>query len=247
MTWSKLTGSVSPDKEGAAVRFSRPSTALVATALIAAIIAMIQPFDHVFDTVTFKSPIARGALIVALVVIGAACARRLGLRLEGHGARQPALVGLLMALLVAVYVVVLDAFLFRGLLSKAYVEFLATPLPARYVYYMTRAFNENVLYRLFAFSVLAALASLAAGRRRLPFAIVFVLMIAAQVLNIGVNVVLVSGQALTPAILTYDTLRYIVPGVIWACLFWRYGFFVAEVASVGCHVFLQPALGYLVA
>ena len=72
-------------------------------------------------------------------------------------------------------------------------------------------------------------------------------MIAAQALNIGVNVVLISDQALTPAILTYDALRYIVPGVIWACLFWRYGFFVAEVASVGCHIFLQPALGYLVA
>jgi hypothetical protein len=242
----KPTNSVSPLESGA-FRFSRPSTALVATALISATIAMLQPFDLIFETVTFDSPLLRGGVIVMLVLMGAACAKRLGLRLEGHGARRPWLVGLLMAVLVAVYVVLLDAFLFRGLLAKDYVEFLGTPLSGRYVYFMTRAFNENVLYRLFAFTVLAALASVAAGRRKLPFAIVFALMIAAQALNIGVNVVLISDQALTPAILTYDALRYIVPGVIWACLFWRYGFFVAEVASVGCHIFLQPALGYLVA
>lgn len=246
MSRPKHPGSASPIFEYGTVRFSRPSTALVATALIAAVIAVITPFDHLFAAVTFGSPLLRAVVIVMLTVIGAACAKRLGLRLEGHGTRRPALVGLLMALLVAAYVVALDAFLFRDLLAQDYVEVLGRPLAGRYAYFMIRAFNENVLYRLFTFSVLAALASAARGRRKLPFAIAFGLMILAQGLNIGVNVVLVSSQPLTPALFMYDALRYIVPGVVWACLFWRYGFFVAEVASVGCHLFLQPALGYLV-
>lgn len=45
--------------------------------------------------------------------------------------------------------------------------------------------------------------------------------------------------------LVYDLLRYVVPGVLWAWLFWRFGFVTAEVASVGCHIFLQPGFGIL--
>jgi len=239
-------GPDAPSFEAVAVRRVGASSALIIIALIAGTIAMIAPFDLIFEALTFNSPILRATLIVAMAVIGAACARRLGLRLQGHGTRHPALVGLLAALLVAVYIVILDAFVFRSLLAKDYVEIIGRPLFGRYIYFMTRAFNENVIYRLFAFSGLVMLVSVAASGRKLPFAIVVLLMIVAQVVNIGANVVLVSEQVLTFAVLFYDVLRYIVPGVIWACLFWRYGFFTAEVASVSCHVFLQPALGYLV-
>ena len=38
-----------------------------------------------------------------------------------------------------------------------------------------------------------------------------------------------------------------VPGVIWGYLYWRPGFVAAEIASVGTHPFLQPALGILLA
>jgi hypothetical protein len=41
--------------------------------------------------------------------------------------------------------------------------------------------------------------------------------------------------------------RPIVPGVIWGYLYWRHGFVAAEIASVGMHPFLQPALGILLA
>lgn len=242
-------GLVGPRSRGllaGADRLQHPSPALLATLAIAAVIAALMPFDILVDAVTFGSPSLRVALTVALVLTGAACARRLGLRLEGHGVRRPALFGLLVALLVAIYVVILDAFLFRGVLAQDYVAFLHQPLDVRLGYFMLRAFNENVVYRLFAFTALTVLVSLAAGRRTLPFASVFAVMVFAQIINIGVNLVLPADEPWSAVILVYDILRYIVPGVIWACLFRRCGFVVAEVASVGCHLFLQPALGHLV-
>jgi hypothetical protein len=70
-------------------------------------------------------------------------------------------------------------------------------------------------------------------------------MIATQTLNIGMNVAALSPDPLSFATLFYDALRYVAPGVLWAWLYWRFGFLTAEVASVGCHIFLQPALGVL--
>jgi hypothetical protein len=45
--------------------------------------------------------------------------------------------------------------------------------------------------------------------------------------------------------LIYYVFRGVVPGVVWAALFWRFGFMAAEIGSVGCHLFLQPMLGAL--
>jgi hypothetical protein len=50
---------------------------------------------------------------------------------------------------------------------------------------------------------------------------------------------------MTPVLMAYDCLRYIAPGVLWALLFRRFGFATAEVASVGCHVLIQPAFSLL--
>ena len=77
-----------------------------------------------------------------------------------------------------------------------------------------------------------------------PIAILAV-MVATQALNIGMNVTAFLPGPISPLVLTYEALRYVVPGVIWAWLFWRFGFLTAEIASVGCHLFLQPALGIL--
>ena len=66
-------------------------------------------------------------------------------------------------------------------------------------------------------------------------------MIVAQSINISINVVYALGDPISFSVLAYDALRYVAPGVLWAWLFWRFGFVVAEVASVGSHVFLQPA------
>ena len=226
----------------------RFSLALVAILLIGMAIAAIAPFDVAFTAATFGSPFARIGLIAVVALIGAFCADRAGLRLEGHGTRWPGLIGVAAAIAVAVYVAAIDGVLFRTTLPASYVHlFEAAGLRDRLIYFMLRAFNENVIYRLFVFSTLFYLISLVKGVKAndLPPVLIWCAMVATQVLNIGMNVTAVSPDPLSFAILFYDALRYVAPGVLWAWLYWRFGFLTAEVASVGCHIFLQPALGVL--
>jgi hypothetical protein len=119
-------------------------------------------------------------------------------------------------------------------------------LETRLSYFMLRAFNENVIYRLFVFSGLMYLLSRLNGSRDLAPAWIASAMVVAQVINIGLNVVIPSPDPITAASIFYDLLRYVSPGVLWAWLYWRFGFLTAEVASVGCHIFLQPMFSYLV-
>jgi hypothetical protein len=226
----------------------RFSPALVAILLIGATIAAITPFDVAFDAATFGSPAGRVGLIAILALIGAGCADRVGLRLEAHGARRPVLIGIAAAVAVAAYIVVLDGVLFRAALPANYVQFFETMgLRDRLVYFMLRAFNENVIYRLFVFSALFYLISLVRGVKAndLSPVLIWCAMVATQMLNIGINVTALSPDPLSFATLFYDALRYVAPGVLWAWLYLRFGFVTAEVASVGCHIFLQPALGVL--
>ncbi|MBR1251488.1 hypothetical protein JQ609_31795 [Bradyrhizobium sp. AUGA SZCCT0169] len=66
----------------------------------------------------------------------------------------------------AAYVVALDCYLFRHLLSAEHTKFLQTSsLPTRMTYFMLRAFNEKVIYRPFVFSRLLYLISLRAVRK----------------------------------------------------------------------------------
>jgi hypothetical protein len=106
---------------------------------------------------------------------------------------------------------------------------------------MLRAFNENVLYRLFAFSTLGYLLAQMSKRRAMSF---IISMVVAQVVNVGINLP-TANDPVAPLFLIYFALRGVVPGVVWAALFWRFGFTAAEIGSVGCHVFLQPMLGAL--
>jgi hypothetical protein len=221
---------------------------LAAILLIGTAIAAIAPFDVAFTAVTFGSVIARMGLMAAFALIGAFCANRVGLRLEGHGARRPMLIGVAAAVAVAVYVAAIDGAVFRTTLSVSYLQlFETTSLRDRFVYFMLRAFNENLIYRLFVFSTLFYLISLVTGvnPKNLHPGLVWSAMVATQMLNIGVNVTALSPDPLSFATLVYDGLRYVAPGVLWAWLYWRFGFVTAEMASVGCHLFLQPALGVL--
>lgn len=225
------------------------SRTLFATLLISMVIAAIAPFDTAFTAATFGSPVLRVALMAALALAGAFSAQQAGFHLAGHDVRQTLLIGSAAAILVAIYVVALDAFMFRSSLPASYVQFIkGVSLQGRLTYFMLRAFNENVIYRLFVFST----ATYAIARLRgvkaseLEPALVWGVMIATQLLNIGLNVVLQAPGPLAPMALVYDALRYVAPGVLWAWLFRRFGFMTAEIASVGCHLFLQPALGWLI-
>jgi hypothetical protein len=226
----------------------RFSPALVAILLIGMTIAAIAPFDVAFDAATFGSPVGRIGLIAALALIGAFCADRVGLRLEAQGAGRPVLIGIAAAVAVAVYVVAIDGSLFRATLPASYVQFFeATGLRDRLAYFMLRAFNENVIYRLFVFSTLFYLIARVKGvpAKELSQAPVWSAIVATQILNIGMNVAALSPDPLTFATALYDAVRYVAPGVLWGWLYWRFGFLTAEIASVGCHIFLQPALGVL--
>ncbi|MEO7247678.1 MAG: hypothetical protein ABIW31_04420 [Novosphingobium sp.] len=214
---------------------------LAAIAAVAAVIAVIAPFDVLFLPLTFGSPLLRAALMALLAIIGGSAAKACGLRLEGHGARSPLLIGLGAAMAVAAYVFALDVVLFRPLLSADYIAYLHVPLGERMAGYMLRAFNENVLYRLFLFPVIALAARIILRRDHVSPRLLIAAMVASQVINIAANAVLASPESITLARLGYYAIRYVVPGVLWAVLFRRHGFATAEVASVGCHVFLQPA------
>ncbi len=236
--------------QGGPTRFS---PALVGILLIGMTIAAIAPFDVLFAAATFGSPFARVGLIAVLAFIGTFCAHRVGLRLQGHGTSRPLLVGVVAAIAAAVYVAAVDGVVFRATLPTSYVYFFETTgLRDRLIYFMLRAFNENVIYRLFVFSSLFYLISRIKGAHPndtsidLPPALIWCAIVVAQMLNIGANVAALSPDPLSFAALFYDAVRYVAPGVLWGWLYWRFGFLTAEVASVGCHIFLQPALGLLV-
>jgi len=213
---------------------------------VSLVIAAIAPFDVGFVAVTFGSPVLRVMLMAALVMIGAWSASQVGLRLIASA--RSALIGAIGAILVAGYVVCIDCYLFRSVVPESYAQFFEQmPLGERFAYFMLRAFNENVIYRLFVFATALCLLSKltrVGAREMAPIAILAV-MVATQALNIGMNVTAFLPGPISPLVLTYEALRYVVPGVIWAWLFWRFGFLTAEIASVGCHLFLQPALGIL--
>lgn len=219
--------------------------AVVVTLLIGMAIAFLMPFDANIAALTGDSGIVRAGMTAVLVVLGTAFAQRAGLRFEGHGSHSPALVGVTAALVMTAYILLLDGVLFRSILPKGYIEFLQAPLAERYVYFMLRAFNENIVYRLFVFSALLWLTTLAYRPKPIPAIMIAGCMVIAQVVNIWPNV-LSQSEPQTAAMLGYDVLRYVVPGVAWAILYLRNGFVIAELASVGCHLFLQPAFGALI-
>jgi hypothetical protein len=151
-----------------------------------------------------------------------------------------------LACIVAVLVAATD-FAFRHALPPSYVSFVHQPLKLRLIYFILRAFNENVFYRLFLFSVLAFCLSRVwcrpDGQPRL--AAISLAMVLAQIVNIGLNVGTVTPPESVEAIV-YDGVRYLIPGVCWAWLFWKRDFAAAEIASTSCHIFLQPALSRLI-
>lgn len=224
---------------------ARISPPLTIVLLISAAIAWVAPFDVAFAAATFGSPWLRAGLMALIALVGASFASKLDLKLSWNGGRQLALLGIAAAIATALYVVAIDCWLFRKILQTDYINFMHSSLQGRLIYFMTRAFNENVLYRLFVFTGLTYAVCLAKGRKAITPTVLFIAMAVSQSVNIGLNVVALSHEQLSASLLAYDALRYIVPGMFWAWLFWRFGFMTAEVASVGCHLFLQPMIGVL--
>ncbi|MEO5806643.1 hypothetical protein [Devosia sp.] len=210
-------------------------------------IAALLPFDPAFLAATFGSPLLRAALLAGLAIAGCVMGQRAGLRLRPHGARFPHLIALGAAIAMAIAIALLDGVLWRGQLTPTYLALFQTDLLARVLSFMSRAFNENVIYRLFVFSGLVLLlAQFWRGRDgQLALGAVLAAAILAQSINIAINILWISPGGTGTSHLAYDIIRYVNPGVLWALLYWRYGFVAAEIASVSCHIVLQPLLGYL--
>lgn len=192
-------------------------------------------------------PALRACALLGLGLLGLMFARRSGLGAGAADPRLSGLIGLGAALVVALWVLLIDGWLFRGVLPSSYVSLLRAPLCLRLLYFMPRAFNENILYRLFLMSALAWLFGLVWRRENgePAQAALWAAIVLSQVINIAINVGFADPHGVTGVTLFYDAVRYVAPGVVWGYLYWRHGLATAEIAAVGTHLFLQPAFGLL--
>ena len=210
-------------------------------------IAALQPFDVLFAAATFGQPVLRGSAIVAMALAGGAAAHRVGLQVGPTAGRRSLLVPLLTAVVVAVGCALAD-WVFKPSLHAPYARFMTgVPLAARMALYMLRAFNENIIYRLFLGSVLAwALGRVWKGREGAPAeGAIWTAFALAQAVNVWANVTSLA-PVTAPAVL-HDTLRYFAPGMVWSWLYRRHGFQANEIASTSVHLFFQPLAGLLLA
>ncbi|MFM0591666.1 hypothetical protein [Paraburkholderia dilworthii] len=215
---------------------------------VGALIASRAGFDRVFDAVTGGMPWARVALFLVLGVVGLYCAQRSGLQLAAQGLRHPLVVAFGIGLLVALYVAFVDLVVFRRLLPSTYVAYFSgLTLTTRLIYFMMRAFNENIFYRLFFMSAVLWVLGLVwrDSQGRLPNAAYWFAIVLAQAVPMLINEAPFYPPHLTPVFLLYVVVRFILAGVLWGFLYWRYGFVTAETAHVGTHIFLQPIMGFV--
>jgi hypothetical protein len=210
---------------------------------IAAAIAWIAPFDRFFADATLGIPALRAGLIAAIGATGAWLAPGVGLEVRQHNLRHRLLFPLAVSLGVAAWCAAIDVAMVRRVgQASAYATMIQSgPMGPRLIYFILRAFNENVLYRLFATTVLAWTFARLGGstQGRAPAAAIMAAIVAAQLANILANVTL-GGGPVTAFSLAYDSLRYVAPGVAWGVLYWRFGFMTTEIACTSVHLFFQP-------
>lgn len=215
---------------------------IAAALTIAAVIAAVEPFDRAFAAVTFGIPALRAALIVALAAAGAIMGQRVGFNFGVMPGKRTIVVSFVAAILVAIWCAGIDVSM-RPVLQPGYLRYVTTiPLGERLLGYTMRAFNENIMYRLFLSSLLAWVLGMvwhsADGRPTVgAFCAAIVI---AQMVNIGINITILA--PVTTFSLLHDALRYVAPGVVWGWLYWRYGFQSNEIACTSVHIVLQPLL-----
>lgn len=229
--------------EARAVAVSLLTPKVVGGLLVAAAIAWLAPFDKAFDAATLGIPALRSAMMVALALIGLVIAHRVGLGVEPTGLKHPIVTPIVMAFLVAVWCWGADWFLRSGA-NHDYLQFMTGEILARRMFYFVlRAFNENILYRLFLGSALVWLFGLVwrTNDKRPTRGAYCVGFLLSQVCNIWINVT--SWSPITPFGLLHDTVRYVAPALVWSWLYWRHGFQSNEIACTTVHVFFQPLSG----
>lgn len=232
--------SLSSDLGAGEANAAFPLRSIAVIAVLAMAIAFCLPFDHGIAVLTGGSRWLHMLVVGAMALAGGGLARRAGLHCGDAWLK-----GLVWALVVAAYVLLLDFGLARAMLAPAVVAMAHQPLSVRLVVFMARAFNEGVIYRLFWFSALVAGMGWLRQGRDLRVPAILAAGFAAQIINIGCNVMLVEWHDASPMMMAYWLARYVAPGVLYAWLYWREGFVAVEVASVACHLILQPVFGLL--
>src|SRR5260370_22174316 len=118
-------------------------------------------------------------------------------------------------------------------------------LPDRLAYFMLRSFSDGIVYQLFFGSTFVWLMGLTWRRAdgRIAPGAYWSGLILGHILNVFINLIAIAGPPVTALVLTYDVLRFVAPGVLWAYLYRRHGLTTTLVAHAATHVFLQPLLG----
>ncbi|MGA9916761.1 MAG: hypothetical protein WBR17_29905 [Paraburkholderia sp.] len=216
--------------------------------LVGALIASEAGFDIVFNAISGGVPWIRVVLFLALGTTGFFCAQRTGLRLAAHDLGHPIAAAFGIGLLVALYVATVDLIVFRHFLPPSYVAYFSGhSLSERMFSFMLRAFNESILYQLFFMSAVLWGMGLVwrNSQGHIPKAAYWIAIILAQAIPMLLNEAPFYPPHLTPIFLLYVLVRFILAGILWGFLYWRYGFVTAEMAHVSTHIFLQPIMGYV--
>lgn len=221
----------------AATRSTGISAQLVIAIMASCALAHVLPYDVIFDRLTVGSGFARAVDMFLIWSAGLKLREANGFSLSAVNLRRPVLTIAVAALVVATWCVLLDAFVFRAILPAGYLSIEHQPLIVRLLYFCSRAFNENVLYRLFLGSLFAFGLRRLWPSPRLAFTLSMVGMAIAQLINVAANV---APMGLSVESSVWMLLRFFVPGVFWAYLYVRHGFAANEGAAIGVHWFLQP-------
>ena len=214
---------------------------------VGALIASMAGFDILFNAITGGVQWIRVVLFLALATIGIYCARRTGLRLAANDLDHPVAVAFGIGLFAALYVAAVDLVVFRHSLPANYVVFFSGhTLSERLVYFTLRAFNEEIFYRLFFMSTVLFGMGLVwrDSKGNISRSAYWIAIVLAQAIPVLLNEVPFYPSPLTAIFLIYFVVRFILVGVLWGFLYWRYGFVTAEIAHVSTHIFLQPIMGY---
>jgi hypothetical protein len=219
------------------VTFNRTNGHVLFAIVFSCALAYAIPYDVLFDRATLNLPAARAIAMLCFWIGGLWLQRANGFSLAPVDMRYPALQIAGAALAVAIWCVVMDAVVFRSILPPGYYGSEQQPLGLRLLYYCSRAFNENVLYRLFLGSLFAYALRKLLPQPKFAVALAMLGMAAAHLINVLANM----GYAgFAPETCLWLLLRFMVPGIAWSWLYVRHGFVANEGAAMGVHCFLQP-------
>jgi hypothetical protein len=155
-----------------------------------------------------------------------------GLGLLGPDPGRAALAALAAAVGTAIFIVILDCWMFRAQLPAGYAGLYTSPLWPRLPKTCAETTLEDLKYRLLLMTAL--MAGAVAILKRPPSApLVLAIAVVVQFANIGVLVLVYP---------LYATLRYWAVGTTWGWLYWRHGLLAAMAAHAGTHLFLDPIL-----